>query len=171
MNSSFIGPIWKQANIFLLLKNPSADPKVPANYRPISLLPSLSKALEKNLNRVISDYAENNNLLHITQSGFRANYSTETALLDVTEHIKEMLDQGGKAILILLDLSAAFNMVPQDRLLERMSDLGIGVSVLAWLASFLEERNQEIWPPPFASPHAQPEREGPSGLCSESHSL
>lgn len=55
---------------------------------------------------------ETNSVLHSSQSGFRANYSTESALLEDSEYIRETLDGDGKAILILLNLSAAFETVP-----------------------------------------------------------
>lgn len=142
---------WKQGKILPLLKKPSADPTVVSNYRPITLLPFFAKALEKYVNVVITDFIEVTNALHPSQLGFRANYSTETALLEVTETIKSTLDRGGKAVLILLDLSAAFDTVPQRRLLQRLSECGIRGTVFRWFSSFLEGRQQSVWSPPFSA--------------------
>ncbi|XP_078515247.1 extracellular calcium-sensing receptor-like [Lissotriton helveticus] len=81
-----------------LLKKPSLDPNNHANYRPISLLPVLAKVTEKHVHSVLADFVESNEILHYTQSGFRADMSTESALLEVSEAIKEVLDNEGKAL-------------------------------------------------------------------------
>lgn len=144
LNSSLatgiVPSFWKQSKILPLLKKPSADPNIPTNYRPISLLSAFSKVLEKHVNKVIMEYAKNHNLLHPTQLGFRDNYSNETAHLEVTEHLKEKLDQGGRAILILLDLLAVFDTVPHMRLLVRLRNMGFGGRALDWISSYLEDR-------------------------------
>ena len=74
------------------MKKPAADPKVLSNFRIISLLPMLSKLLEKRINKQLSSFLETNCLLHDTQSGLQFGYSTKAALLEVSEHIKENLD-------------------------------------------------------------------------------
>lgn len=142
---------WKQALIFTLLKKTVLDPLVPANYRPISLLPSLSKVCEKTVTTQLTNYVEASGLLHTAQSGFRATYSTESALLEVVESIRDRLDAGGKAALVLLDLSAVFDTVPHSLLLARLYDIGISGSVLLWIKSFLAGRSQRVWLPPCTS--------------------
>lgn len=132
---------WKRAKILPLLKKTTLDPELASNYRPISLLPFFSKALEKVVNNVTTEFVETNSLLHQSQSGFRANFSTETALLEVSKAIKEVVDGGGKAILILLDLSAAFDTIPHDRLLLRLRECGFGGTVLNWFSAFLKNRH------------------------------
>lgn len=93
------------------------------------------------VNNVTTEFVETNSLLHQSQSGFRANFSTETALLEVSKAIKEVVDGGGKAILILLDLSAAFDTIPHDRLLLRLRECGFGGTVLNWFSAFLKNRH------------------------------
>ncbi|XP_078504415.1 vomeronasal type-2 receptor 26-like [Lissotriton helveticus] len=98
LNSSLdlatVPTLWKHAMVAPLLKKPTANPEILANYRPISLLPAFSKCLERHVHSVLSTFAEDNSLLHPSQSGFRAGFSTETALLGVTEYIRKLLDQG-----------------------------------------------------------------------------
>lgn len=135
---------WKRAKILPLLKKSGSDPEVAANYRHISLLPFFSKILEKHVHSAASAFVEEHSVLHQSQSGFRVNMSMDTALLEVSESIKETLDSGGSAVLILLDLSAAFDTVPHDQLLKRLM-------VLQRFTSFLVNRYQEVWSLPFSA--------------------
>lgn len=155
LNASFQSGLvpsrWKAAHILPLLKKPNLDAAVFANYRPISLLPALSKLAEKHAHTVILSFIEEHGILHGSQSGFRSNMSTETALLEVSESIRDLLDRGGKVMLVLLDLSAAFDTVPHNLLLSRLQGMGFGGTVLKWLSSFLSGRSQSIWLPPFSS--------------------
>lgn len=144
LQEAYVPESWKQAHILPLLKKPALDPLTPANYRPISLLPSLSKICEKTVTSQLTNYVEDSGLLHVAQSGFRATYSTETALLEVAESIREHLDAGGRAALVLLDLSAAFDIVPHSLLLARLADIGVSGSVLLWIKSFLAGRTQSL---------------------------
>ncbi|KAJ1118565.1 hypothetical protein NDU88_006756, partial [Pleurodeles waltl] len=75
------------------------------NFRPISLLPFPAKVIEKAVNKQLTNFLEDNNLLDPSQSGFRANHSTETALIAVTDDIRTLMDNGETTALILLDLS------------------------------------------------------------------
>ncbi|XP_069061954.1 myb-related transcription factor, partner of profilin-like [Pleurodeles waltl] len=102
---------FKHAIIKPLLKKPKLDPSSLENYRPIGLLPILAKILEKHVNHQLTNYLGSHELLHPSQMGFRAQHSTESALLTVTESARQLLDQGGHTAIILLDLSAAFDTV------------------------------------------------------------
>jgi len=111
---------FKQAQVTPLLKKPSLPPTHVENYRLVSLLPFLSKTIEravlsKTIERAIfkqvTDYLSHNNLLDPNQSGFKSGHSTETALLAVTEALKEARAIAKSSVLILLDLSAAFDTV------------------------------------------------------------
>ncbi len=99
------------------------------NYRPISKLSFISKVLEKVALSQLPSYLDTFNILHPFQSSFRALHSTESALLKVTNVILLSIDSGSSAILILLDLSAAFDMVDHDILLQRLECV-VGVQSL-----------------------------------------
>ncbi|KAJ1217491.1 hypothetical protein NDU88_005085 [Pleurodeles waltl] len=116
---------WKHAEIHTLLKKPKADPKDLKNFRPISLLPFPAKVIEKIINTQLIRHLEDNNILDPSQSGFRWNHSTETALLAATDDIRSQLDNGKTSALILLDLSAAFDTVHHYTLKIHLHEAGI----------------------------------------------
>ncbi len=121
---------FKHAIVQPLLKGPHLDPTVYNNYRPISKLSFISKVLEKIALSQFTSYLDTFNILDPFQSGFRALNSTESALLKVTNDILLSIDSGSSAILILLDLSAAFDAVDHDILLKRLECV-VGVQGLA----------------------------------------
>lgn len=144
LNTGIFPVIWKEACIRPILKKPALDPTVVKNYRPISCLPFAAKILEKAVNQQLMQYLESNKLLDPTQHDFRSCHSTETALIMVTEEIRRLVDRGGRAVLILLDLSAAFETVSHQVLERRLRSAGIGERALALLTSFLSNRQQSI---------------------------
>lgn len=83
----------------------------PANYQPIARIPLPAKIIEKTINAELSIFFADSQVLGHSQFGFRTNHSTETAFIKTTEEIWSSLDDGGSAVLILLDLSAAFDTV------------------------------------------------------------
>ena len=95
----------------------AADPK---SYRPISNLSVLSTVLERLVSQQLVAYLKDNNLLPDRQSAYRAYHSTETAVLRVLSDILLALDSGDIAVLTLLDLSAAFDIVDYATLLQRL---------------------------------------------------
>ena len=116
-----------------------------SSYRPISNLSVLSKLLERIVNKQLGCYLERNNLLPSLQSAYRENHSTETAVLKVINDILLSLDSGKLALLVLLDLSAAFDSVDHDTLLRRLHiSYGIDGSVIEWFTSYLTGRSQYV---------------------------
>ena len=85
--SSHVPTSLKTAVIKPLLKKPSLDPEAPANYRPISNLPFLSKVLEKVVSAQLHNHLITNSLYEKFQSGFRSGHSMETALVGVTNDL------------------------------------------------------------------------------------
>ena len=99
--------------------------------------PFLSKILEKVVFKQVSDFLSQNNLLDPKQSGFKSGHSTETALLSVTEALRVAKASAQSSVLILLDLSAAFDTVNHDILLSTLSELGISGKAHSWFESYL----------------------------------
>lgn len=100
---------WKHSKIIPIPK--VLQPLDVSNFRPISILPSLSKVLEKIIFNQINEYLEENNMHNKFQSGFRGNYSTTTALLKISDDIRTNMNSKRLTFLVLLDLSRAFDSI------------------------------------------------------------
>ncbi len=131
---------WKYAKVTPIHKG--GDTNDLNNYRPISVLPIISKILERSVHDQIYSYLQENNILSTEQSGFRPNHSTETALLDVTDYILNGMDKGKATGIVFLDLRKAFDTVNHDLLLKKLHDIGVRGIELAWFKSYLSDRKQ-----------------------------
>src|SRR6218665_3854034 len=110
----------KRAIVFPALKKPNLDPNACLNYRPISNLSYLSKTLETLVSAQLVPYLEQSGLIPPTQSGFRGHHSTETLLLSLLSDIYTAIDRSNLSLLALFDVSAAFDMVDHELLLQRL---------------------------------------------------
>ena len=114
------------------------------NYRPISILPTLSKVFEKVIFIQVHEHFHVNNLYFSNQYGFRKKHSTELAVLEVIDRITNQLDQGITPINIYLDLSKAFDTLDHDILVNKLQYYGVNGSALALFRSYLTERRQYV---------------------------
>ncbi len=128
---------FKQARVTPLLKKPTLNTSLLENYRPVSLLPFIVKILKQVVFNQVSLFISQNNKLDAKQSGFRSGHSTETALLSVTEALRIAKADCKPSVLILLDLSAAFDTVNHQILLSTLSSLDITGTPLRWFESYL----------------------------------
>ena len=133
---------WKKAKVTPIFKD--GDKTDVSNYRPISVLPILSKILERSVHDQLYNYLTCNNLLHPCQSGFRSKHSTNTALLDVTDHILNSMNNGMVTASIFLDLKKAFDTVDHDILIKKLKLYGVDGSTLKWFKSYLSKRIQSV---------------------------
>lgn len=146
LHSGIVPSIFKTAIIKPILKKTNLDPHILANYRPISNLPFMSKLLERAVSSQLTAYLTNNNLIDSFQSGFRSHHSTETALVRVTNDLLMAMDIDQTSLLLLLDLSAAFDTVNHSILIHRLEHLvGIKGSALDWFRSYLSNRSQRVF--------------------------
>ncbi|CAM4511130.1 unnamed protein product [Leuciscus chuanchicus] len=135
---------FKQARVTPLLKKPMLNTSFVENYRPISLLPFIAKTLERAVFNQLTSFLSLNNQLDVNQSGFKKGHSTETALLSVTEALRIAKAASKSSVLILLDLSAAFDTVNHQILLSTLSSLGITGTSLHWFESYLTGRSFKV---------------------------
>ncbi len=142
----------KTAAVTPILKKTNLDPTDFANYRPISNLPYVSKILEKVVATQLQSFLSLNDSLDLFQSGFRQNHSTETALVRVINDLLLSGDSGNLSILLLLDLSSAFDTVCHKLLLKRLSEIGISGAALSWFSSYLTDRKYYITMHNYKSP-------------------
>ena len=114
------------------------------NYRPISLLSVFSKIYEKLIYTRIYSYLVKNNLIYEKQFGFRSNYSTNHAILSITEHIRGLLDTGHYVSGIFVDLEKAFDTVNHKLLCEKLNHYGLRGNVNKLIQSYLTNREQYV---------------------------
>ena len=134
---------WRSGNITPLPKGASASSD-PADYRPITITPVLSKIYEKLLYKRLSKYVENNNMLPNLQFGFRKGRGTCDALLTISSYLQRSLDCGLEARMVGLDFSAAFDRVNHSALIYKLKLIGIGGPFLNIITDFLTDRTQRV---------------------------
>ncbi len=141
--NGFVPEEMKHAIIHPLLKKPNLDPTVLSNCRPVSTLSFMSKILEKIVFHQLQSFLNGNKIFEAFQSGFRKYHSTETALVKVLNDI--LLIAGKSMVLVLLDLSAAFDTVDHAVLISRLEHCaGIRGNALKWFQSYLYNRSFSV---------------------------
>ena len=145
LTTGFMPDALKIASLSPALKKPTADFKQFTNFRPISNLKFISKLVEKSVAVQLTKHVMTNHLDETFQSAYKEFHSTETALLRVHNDILCSLDQNKSVILLLLDLSAAFDTVDHAILISRLSNrFGVKGTALAWFKSYLTSRQQFV---------------------------
>ena len=146
INASFESGVfpasWKIAEVFPILKN--GDHEEPNNYRPISLLPILSKICERVALNQLTSYLTSNQRISAKQSGNKRWHSTETALISSTDFVLRAIDQKKITAVVYLDMSKAFDTINHAILLKKLKNIGLSSSALQWFESYLSQRNQAV---------------------------
>lgn len=135
----------KESTILPLLKKVGLDPEILKNYRPISDLVFISRLIERTVLKRLNLHTTTNNLQCNYQHGYKKYHSTETLVLKVVNDILVGFDSKTCTILLLLDLSAAFDTVDIEKLLFILEhEFGIKGMALTWFRSFLLGRTQRV---------------------------
>ena len=142
---------WKEANVTPVFK--SGDPSLVSNYRPISLLSSLGKVLERIVSKHLYNHLHEHSILTPFQSGFVPGDSTTNQLTYLYNSFCKALDEGKEVRVIFCDISKAFDRVWHKSLLAKLQAAGITGSLLLWFKDYLSNRRE--W---FSLVHAQPGR-------------
>lgn len=142
LESGYFPQLWKTSVVIPI-------PKVnnPVNFsdlRPISLVPTFVKIIEKVVHRQLYDYALKNNIISQFQSGFQKNQSTVTILLKVLDDIVRERDKGNCMALVLLDFSKAFDTIDHELMCAKLSYFGLDATACEFFKSYFEDRFQLV---------------------------
>nr|CAD2201910.1 unnamed protein product [Meloidogyne enterolobii]CAD2204097.1 unnamed protein product [Meloidogyne enterolobii]CAD2204993.1 unnamed protein product [Meloidogyne enterolobii]CAD2206028.1 unnamed protein product [Meloidogyne enterolobii] len=140
--TSTLPEIWKQSIIIPIPKTLKI-PKI-EEFRPISLLCSITKVIEQIIANHISIYVEQNGILPDCQHGFRPNKSVTTQLIEVQDDISFALDNKNLINIVYFDLAKAFDSIPHERLLTKLKVIGIEKSLLKWISNYLHNRKSVV---------------------------
>ena len=131
MKVSKIKPLFKKGDVTLL-----------NNYRPISLLPCVSKIFERVLFNQLYEYFDRNDLLTQHQYGFRKNHSTEFAAMELIDRVANLLELGKIPFNLYIDLSKAFDVLNHDILLSKLEFYGLNELTIKLIKNYLSNRSQ-----------------------------
>ena len=134
---------WKEGKVTPLHKNGAKDDT--NNYRPISVLPVVSKLLEKHVHDSLMAYLSSNSLLHSTQSGFRPNHSCETSLLQMVNKWLDAINSSQMIGMVMNDFRKAFDLVDHTLLLKKLKYYKISEETISWFSSYLLGRKQKVF--------------------------
>ena len=135
----------KRADIIPLIKSHGLDPNIFKNYRPVSNLTFIGKLIERVVLKRLNQHLTDNNLNIDNQSAYKQNNSTETLLIRITNDILIASDKKSAVVVMLIDLSAAFDTVDHTLLLKILkNEIGLRGTVLKWFESFLRGRSQRV---------------------------
>ena len=133
---------WKVGHITPIPKDGfSADC---TKYRPISILPCLSKVAEKLLSKPLYNYLESNEHIYNRQYAYRKSLGTCDALLDLVTVLQNNLDKGHETRVVQIDFSSAFDLVNHDALIYKLQNIGVGGYLLDVFKSYLSNRRQRV---------------------------
>ena len=124
--------------------NKSGDVSNIKDYRPISVLPTINKIIEKILHTRIYNFIEKQNVLYSHQFGFRKKSCTETAALEVVSHMRQILDKGKFASAVFMDMSKAFDIVNRKILMNVLHNYGLRGITFKLMESYLSNRKQIV---------------------------
>ena len=141
LTSGIVPSDWKQGIICPIYKN-NGKPNDCSSYRPICLTSVVCKVLEHIIRKQITEYLNLNNLISPHQHGFLSRRSTTTNLLDCLNNWTKTVDEKDCVDVAYIDMAKAFDTVSHCKFLYKLSLLGIGGEVIAWIKSFLLDRSQ-----------------------------
>ena len=149
LSQSKVPKIWKEANVTPVFKKD--DPSDYSNYRPISLLSTVGKVLERIIHKHTYNFFIANNVISSLQSGFVMGDSTVNQLADIYNTFCRALDNGLEVRAIFCDISKAFDRVWHKGLLSKLESVGISGGLLRWFCDYLDNRKQRVVLPGVSS--------------------
>ena len=132
MKKAIIKPIYKEG-----------DQNIISNYRPIAILPIISKIIERAVTDQLVAFFVQKCLLSVTQHAYLKKHSTITFLAEALNYVYHLVDQKLHVALVKIDLSKAFDTINHKKLLYKLANLGLDEKSLLWIESYLENRKQK----------------------------
>ena len=142
LSQKVVPTAWKRANVIPIHKKGKRE--LTENYRPVSLLSTVSKVMERTIFKHVYNYFNDNFIISQLQSGFLPGRSTVTQLLEVYHHLCSSINSGKEVRVVFLDISKAFDKVWHPGLLYKLEMCGIRGNLLAWFKSYLSDRFQRV---------------------------
>ena len=142
MTEGIVPGDWKTAHVTPIFKK--GQKSSPTNYRPVSLTSVPGKIMEKVVKESLMSHLKRNNLIRKSQHGFMPNKSCATNLLVFLETVTKAVDEGKNVDVIYLDFAKAFDLVPRQRLLEKLKAHGVSGPLLRWIGDWLKGRRQRV---------------------------
>ena len=137
---SDVSQSWKHSLVHPIHKN--GDPSNSSNFRPTSIVPVVSKIVDRAVHQQFSNsYPAQIHLFSLTQHAFRPRHSIETTLISISDHIMLTNDQGELSLLGLLDLRKCFDVIDQANVLTKLQLYGIDTT---WFSSYLQNHTQSV---------------------------
>ena len=134
---------WKLSTVIPLHKKGSKLEQ--KNYRPVAILSPLSKILEKVVYQQLYTHFSKNNIFDNNLHGYRTNHSTQTALVTMFDRWVRASSIGQVSGVVMIDLSAAFDLVDHNLLLSKLQIYGVQKDFTSWVSSYLGNRQQAVW--------------------------
>ena len=142
LSTNTVPTLWKSAKITPIIK--SGNPDLVENYRPILILPTLSKLLERTVHEQLYRFLEKNRLLSDCQFGYRKHRSIKLATVLLCDSIRKSFEDGHLVGCLFLDLSKAFDTMGHSTILEKLLLHGVSGSELLWITDYLFNRTQTL---------------------------
>ena len=166
LSSGSVPPDFKKAVIIPIIKNPHIDSLYPSNYRHISNISIYSKILERVISSQLITYLTTNTIPNIFQSTYLPHKSTEFALTLITSDLLSGLNNNRGSILVLLDISSAFDTLDHNVIIHRLSTIDITGIAINWFTSYISNRSTTVRINSHSSPPRSITHGVPHGLCS-----
>jgi len=143
MKEGIFPKVLKQATVIPIYKKGEKDNM--NNYRPIALLPVMSKIFEKIINERLTSKLDEKGYIDENQYGFRKKHSTEDAMLKFTNQIEKELCDKKHVVSVFVDVSKAFDSCDHGILLAKIKKIGVHGNSLELIRTYLKDREQDIW--------------------------
>ena len=136
--------LWAKSIIKPIPKNAQNDPRVPSNYRGISLIPTMCKLYTNILNKRIVEYMDTNNVLEDVQNGFRRDRSCEDHIYSLTSILRNRKNEGRDTYTCFVDMAKAFDRVNRDILFIKLANIGVSGNMLESIKTLYAEYKASV---------------------------